>query len=87
MVTERHHLKFQLPEAAQQAAANLSIFSSSLDRVFSGEVPVINFRPSETGLEWNGLDDDGRMIGTGIFFFIINVDNKQYTGKFSAIRN
>jgi len=80
-------LWFRFPALPHNTTASISVFSSSMARVFSGELPVISFRPQEPSLSWNGRTDRGETLPTGIYFFFIAVDEKEYTGKFSAIRN
>ena len=80
-------LWFRLPSPPQATRAMLSVFSSGMRRVFSGELPVLAFRPQEPALSWDGRTDAGEAIATGVYFFVISVDDKEFIGKFSAIRN
>ena len=82
---ENKPLKFRLPSASQPTA-RLDIFRSSFDRVFSGDRPVIQLRPLEPGIEWDGHDTDRDAVGTGVYFFVISVDDREYTGKFTVIK-
>ncbi len=78
-------LKFHLP-LVSSLTATLTILSSSMDRVFSSSVPVVEERPSEPHLRWDGHDTDGLLVSSGIYFFFITVDDKEYIGKFALIR-
>jgi hypothetical protein len=78
-------IKFRLPQA-NQPTATLTVFSSSLIRFFSGELPIRIPKPFEPVLEWDAHDDANNMIPTGVYFFVIGVDGKEYIGKFSVIR-
>lgn len=80
-------LWFRFPASPLDATAKLSIFSSGMLKIFSADLPVINFRPQEPALSWNGRSDRGEVVSTGIYFFVIAVDEREYMGKFSAIRN
>jgi hypothetical protein len=81
-------LKFRLPPIGSFVngihPATLTIFSTSMDKIFSGEVAVTD--PAEPFVEWNGQDDQFRTVSSGIYFYQITVDDKQYLGKFAVIR-
>lgn len=83
IVRSSSKLKFRLP-ATLATTATLSIFSNSLDRIFSGDVNIIN--PSEPFLEWNGQDEQNRTVSSGIYFYQIIVDAEQYMGRFAAVK-
>lgn len=78
-------LNFHLP-LVTTSTASLSIFTSNMDRIYSNTVPVVELRPSEPYLTWDGHDTDGNQASTGVYFYFIMVDDKQYTGKFAVIR-
>lgn len=86
MASTQKILKFLLPVRTQEATAGLKIYNSAMEQMFSGDVPVVSFRPLESGLTWDGTDEHGNRIATGIYIFVISVDGRQYVGKFSAIR-
>jgi hypothetical protein len=86
VVQNGKRLWFRFPETPQRNVATLSIFSSSLDKILSNDMPVVNFRSLEPALVWDGRDDNSSLIATGIYFYVIAVDDKQYMGKFSVIR-
>jgi hypothetical protein len=80
-------LWFRFPSQPQSTTASLSVFSSGMRRVYSRELPVLAFRPLEPAISWDGRTDRGEDIATGVYFFVITVDDKEFIGKFSAIRN
>jgi hypothetical protein len=80
-------LWFRLPATPVSPTATLSVFTSSMTRVYSGTVPVLAFRPQEPALSWNGRTDRGESIATGVYLYFISVDETDYFGKFAAIRN
>ncbi|MBI4546517.1 MAG: hypothetical protein HY707_00950 [Ignavibacteriae bacterium] len=82
---ENKLLKFRLPNTTQQIAS-LYIFSSSLDRIYSGDLPVIELKPLEPGVAWNARDETNALIPSGIYFFVLTTNDKTYKGKFSVIR-
>jgi len=83
---ERVPLWFRLPSKPQSSSATISLFTSSLDRVLSADLPVLDFRPLESAVKWDGRLDNGDIIASGIYIFVIDVDDKEYTGKFAAVR-
>jgi hypothetical protein len=80
-------LNFLLPARTQQPTATLRVYNSAMEQVFSGDVPVISINPLANGLSWNGTDDRGNAIGSGVYVFVITIrDQSQYVGKFSVVR-
>lgn len=78
-------LAFRLPVVAS-TTANLSLFTSGMERVFSDDVPIVSPRLSEQTVYWNGRDIHGDPVGTGIYFYHIIIDEKRYQGKFAVVR-
>ncbi len=78
-------VNFHLP-LVSSTAATLTILSSSMDRVFSSSVPVVEAKPSEPFVRWDGHDENGNAASTGVYFFYITIDDRQYVGKFALIR-
>ncbi len=85
-VQDRLPVWFRLPVKPQSSTASFSVFTSSFDRVFSGELEVIDFKPLEPAIKWDGHAENGDNISTGIYLFVIDVDGREYVGKFAAIR-
>ena len=86
MLRDTRPLWFRFPVSPQQPDALLSVFNSALVSVFSAQLPVTEFRPGEPALKWDGRDDRGGTIATGVYFYVIEVAGAQYSGKFAAIR-
>ena len=86
VVRSNKPLWFRLPEKPQSSTATLYVFGSDLDKIVSRELPVLDFRPLEPAIQWDGHTDSQLSITTGVYFYVIVVDEKQYTGKFAAIR-
>ncbi len=80
-----HALWFRFPSTPTSSTVQLVIYSSSFQQVFSGDLPVLYYRPLEPALRWDGILNDGRRIRTGVYFYYLNVDNAQHTGKFAVI--
>ena len=85
------YIYFRLPKS-KSTAAILSIFTSGLDKIFSREL-LLNTTPCRqgtewlggSGLQWDGYDNSALRVPTGIYFYIIMIDDKTYTGKFALI--
>lgn len=78
-------LNFRLPSAIQSTAV-LHIFTSSLRLIYDNELPVVYLRPLEPGIVWDAHDKNGNLIASGIYFFFIEIDQNEYTGKFAVLR-
>lgn len=77
-------ITFRLP-FVRDAVATLSVLSSGFDRIFSGEVPVVQLRPLEQSIVWDVKDDARRSVPSGVYVFIIAVDGREYKGKLTVI--
>ncbi len=64
---------------------NLYIFSLSMDKIVTQELEIISpdFEPR---VEWDGRNFNGDIVPTGVYFYVIDVGNKKFMGKFSVIR-
>ncbi len=76
---------FRLPPVVD-TYASLSVFSGALERLISKELPIREIQPSEPYITWDGKGERHEQANSGIYFYVITVDNKQYTGKFALIR-
>lgn len=85
LAKERKPLNFRLPTAIQQKAM-LYVFSSSMDKVIANEFPIDYKRPLEPSIAWDGHDENGEAVSSGIYFFIIQIDGNEYQGKFAVVR-
>jgi hypothetical protein len=78
-------LNFRLPPVTEQSAT-LAIFSGALEKIISGDFSITEITASEPFISWNGHDELDRLVSSGIYFYVITVDDKKYTGKFAIIR-
>jgi hypothetical protein len=84
-------LKIQLPPKRKGMIA-LLILSSDLTAVFerSRMQETEDFNHSigyrNAVIEWNGTSDDGSIPSSGIYFYVLTVNDKHWTGKFAFIR-
>ncbi|MBI4810847.1 MAG: hypothetical protein HY800_05280, partial [Ignavibacteriales bacterium] len=81
---ESKQLIFRFPPCSD-IKATLYIFSSSMDKIISKDFDIIS-QGYEPKIIWDGADMHGRIIPTGIYFYVIAIDGKEYMGKFSVIR-
>ena len=86
IVSGGNKITFRLPERPHSPTARLTIFGSSMNRIYSNDRPVEDFRPLEPAIRWDGRTDRGEPAASGVYFYIIVVDDKQFTGKFAATR-
>ncbi|MCU7495779.1 MAG: hypothetical protein HF314_06235 [Ignavibacteria bacterium] len=61
-------------------SAGLSIFSSSMDLVFSGEKNIIPMYDSYT-VQWDATDSKGRRLPTGVYFYVTDSEGNLKKGK------
>ncbi|KAB2926463.1 MAG: hypothetical protein F9K22_01065 [Bacteroidetes bacterium] len=80
----KSELYFTVSEAAEEGA-ELTVFSTSMDRVYAGPVRTGLFSGRPFGV-WDGRDSKGNRVGSGIYFYIINGAGTVRTGKFAVVR-
>lgn len=74
--------------------AELNIYTLSMKRVFSGVKKVFSSSIMEGGelsrikiVTWNGLDDNGEKLASGIYFYATETDGNVKTGKLVIIND
>ena len=75
-------ISFTLPKAEQQVS--LSIYNSKGQKIktlFSG-----NADQGTQRLVWNGVDDNGRAVGSGIYFYRLTVAGKSHSRKMLLLK-
>lgn len=77
-------LTFRLPPTKKDNV-NLSIFTSSMDKVIQKDLDVMsqNYEPY---ISWDGHDESGRLVASGIYFYALKLNDKEYIGKFAVIK-
>ncbi|MDP2209619.1 MAG: hypothetical protein Q8K98_12740 [Bacteroidota bacterium] len=69
-------IQIELPSLG---ASKLYIFSSDMSLVFSKDY-------GEQKIEWDAKDNDGIKISSGIYIYVVVLNNKEYVGKFAVVR-
>ncbi len=67
-------------KAPYYSKINLYIYSSSMDLIFSKELPVTFGKDNAPIVAWN-LDEVGKKIGSGIYIYVAQADNGKTVGK------
>lgn len=66
-------------------AVTLTIYSASMDLIYSRPVQYKTFSGTQYA-EWNGRGDDGRVVSSGIYFYVLSRGVESIKGKFAVIR-
>lgn len=64
----------------------LSIFTSSMDLVFSSLMQTIKHLSGRQVFVWNGRTNNGEIARTGVYFFVLETQGQTITGKFAVVR-
>jgi len=78
-------VRFQIPQVGRNSAS-LYIFSSNLDLTFSDDQASRSSVVASPFFMWNGRKANGEYASSGIYFYVIQLDDQHYTGKFTLIR-
>jgi hypothetical protein len=82
-VTERNKsIQFLLP-STKDITSKLYVYTSNMELVFSNEYLINN---QELKINWNGIDARGNMLNSGIYLYVIILNNREYVGKFAVVR-
>ncbi|MDP1675362.1 MAG: hypothetical protein Q8L88_00740 [Bacteroidota bacterium] len=71
--------------STKQNKTELHIFSPTSDLVFSGESQFANIFGKKFAV-WNGKDNNGNIIPSGIYLYFLYGESKVIKGKFAVIR-
>lgn len=65
--------------------AEIFVFSSDLRLIYQKKqiVKSVFMKP---GIEWNCVDLDNKIISSGIYFYVIKANNKEWKNKFAVIK-
>jgi hypothetical protein len=85
---EFSRLRFQIPAAARPASVALTVLTTSMERVFQGPLAIRDDLSTAfvQVAEWDGRDLLGRTLGSGVYFYLLEVDGTEHTGKFAVVR-
>lgn len=64
---------------------NMYIFSSSSELIFSGQPQLTNIFGKRFSI-WNGKDNKGNSIPSGVYMYVLSKDTNILKGKFAVIR-
>jgi hypothetical protein len=78
--------RLTLPTGMSMAASvKVYVYSSGLDLVYaSTEHPVELL--GENVVQWDGRDANGELVRSGIYFYLVSIEGRKYTGKFAVVR-
>ena len=66
----------------------LTILSSSMDLVWSRSVrSTYHLPPGREVFQWNGRDDNGDVVASGVYLFVLVYGGKTLTGKIALLRD
>jgi hypothetical protein len=69
-----------------QTLGTLSVYTSSMDLVFSSELKTVSPQPGKQAFAWNGTTSNGEIVRTGIYFFVLEALGRTFTGKIALVR-
>ena len=75
---------FNAPVAIKNST-ELYIYTSSMDLIYSGSIQTTPFSGRQFAA-WNGRDNNGNLVSSGIYFYYLTDQKSTIRGKFAVIR-
>jgi hypothetical protein len=63
----------------------LAIFSSAMELIYAGE-PSYKYFMENWYAEWNGKDNNGNVVASGVYIYVLSNESSLQKGKFAVIR-
>lgn len=60
---------------------DFNVYTGGMQLVYSGEENIQLLPGDQLGVSWNGLDDDGKRLASGVYIFVIKRGDDVETGK------
>ncbi len=81
--TTKHNFVFFPTKTNQHGTAKLAIYSASMNLVYNGTLPI--YISEKIVVRWNGKDNSGNKVGSGIYLYITDSEGKITKGKLAII--
>lgn len=81
---KRSSLLFPMP-AGTRANTTLYVFSSSMELVAEANLPAVSILGKQC-YEWNGKNNKGGFVSSGVYFYVIKADGIDVRGKIAVVR-
>lgn len=78
-------VRFEVP-TDNVLSGNIYIYNSSMELVYSKNEVLTTSPFRSRYFTWYGDSNSGERASTGVYIYVIELDDQQYTGKFSLIR-
>ena len=71
--------------AGTRANTTLYVFSSSMELVAEANLPAVSILGKQC-YEWNGKNNKGGFVSSGVYFYVIKADGIDVRGKIAVVR-
>ena len=77
----------QIPVSSPgQVTGTLSIFTSSMDLIYSSRLTSTALISGQQAFAWGGMTNKGRVTQSGIYYYVLDLEGQRYSGKFAILR-
>jgi len=81
----KNNFAFFPTRTSEYGIAKLTIYSTSMDLVYSGDLQIYN--NEKIVVRWDGLDNSGNRVPSGIYIYVTESDGDIVKGKIAIINN
>ena len=72
--------------SSRQISGTLSIFTSSMDLIYSSQLLSTPLLSGQQGFVWGATTNKGKVAQSGIYYFVLELAGERHSGKFAIVR-
>ncbi len=68
-------------EANVGETVDFNVYSVDMELIYSKEISIQILPGGQEGISWNGFDDDGEKLASGVYIYVIKKGDEVVKGK------
>jgi hypothetical protein len=73
-------------DGTEQVTGSVSVFSSGMDLVYSSGTCASSWYLDQQMFFWDGKGNDGSVVPTGVYIYVVDLGDRQVKGKIALVR-